>query len=75
MFRPRLVARIETFLNSLWQAGALKGEKAEQAYFVQCNDATMETAQEGQIIVECGWAKKVPAEFITTKVIYDAKIV
>lgn len=73
--QTRLVARIETFLNSLWQAGALKGEKAEQAYFVQCNDATMETAQEGQIIVECGWAKKVPAEFITTKVIYDAKIV
>ena len=71
----KLVSRIETFLNSLWQAGALKGDKPDNAYFVQCNDATMEKAQEGQIIIECGWAKKVPAEFITTKVIYDAKIV
>ena len=72
--QAKLVARIETFLNTLWKEGALKGEKAEQAYFVQCNDDTMKTAQEGQIIIECGWAKKVPAEFITTKVIYDATI-
>lgn len=72
--QTKSVARIETFLNTLWKNGALKGEKPEQAYFVQCNDATMKNAQEGQIIIEVGWAKKVPAEFITTKVIYDANI-
>nr|DAJ02127.1 MAG TPA: tail sheath protein [Caudoviricetes sp.] len=73
--QTKLVARIEAFLSLLWKGGSLKGEEPEQAYFVQCNDDTMKDAQEGQIIIEAGWAKKVPAEFITTKVIYDATLV
>lgn len=73
--QSKLVARVEAFLNTLWKGGSLKGEEPEQAYFVQCNDDTMKDAQEGQIIIEVGWAKKVPAEFITTKVIYDATLV
>lgn len=73
--QTKLVARIEAFLSLLWKGGSLKGEEPEQAYFVQCNDDTMKDAQEGQIIIEVGWAKKVPAEFITTKVIYDATLV
>lgn len=58
------------FLNGLWQAGALFGSSASEAFFVKC-DSTTNTPQsidEGKLIVEVGLAPVKPAEFVIFRI-------
>lgn len=58
------------FLTGLWQAGALFGASASEAFYVKC-DATTNTPQsidEGKLIVEVGLAPVKPAEFVIFRI-------
>jgi phage tail sheath protein FI len=63
----RVSSVIENYLLQQWKAGALKGAKPEQAFFVKVGlGSTMIQADidEGRMIVEIGMAVIRPAEFI-----------
>lgn len=63
----RVQAMIETFLQGLWRQGALMGNKAQLAFFVQVGLGKTMTAQDildGRLNVEIGLAVVRPAEFI-----------
>ncbi|MEB5889994.1 phage tail sheath C-terminal domain-containing protein [Enterobacter roggenkampii] len=81
MFEPnsqptweRVKAAITRYLNELWQAGALAGEKPEEAFFVQCGKGvTMDETDinQGKMIVKIGMAAVRPAEFIILQFTQD----
>ena len=71
---PRLWAQaraaVQTFLQSLWRAGGLKGTKPEQAFFVRCDRTTMtqNDIDDGRLIIEVGVAPLKPAEFVVLRI-------
>ena len=68
----RITRELTSFLNDLWQAGALVGETAEQAYFVKCDSETnsAEVRDAGQAITEVGLAPGSPAEFVVVRIVH-----
>lgn len=61
---------VSSYLDSLWQDGALAGAKPEDAYFVNIGLGTTMTEMDilqGNLIVEVGMAAVRPAEFIVMK--------
>lgn len=73
---PRLWVRIQqelsAFLGNLWQSGALKGDTADQAFFVKCDAETntSEIRESGSVITEIGMAPVSPAEFIVVRIVH-----
>lgn len=73
---PQLWVRIErelrTYLESLWQVGALQGQTAEQAFFIKCDAETNppESREIGAVITEIGLAASSPAEFLVVRIIH-----
>lgn len=65
----RITATVQDFLNNLWLNGSLRGAKASEAYFVQCDSEvnTDATINAGQVICKVGYAGKKPAEFVIFK--------
>ncbi len=57
---------VSAFLMEQFRAGALVGERPEQAYFARCDRTTMSQTDldRGRLIVEIGVAPVKPAEFI-----------
>lgn len=58
---------ISNFLTNQWQAGALMGAKAEDAFYVKVGlgqTMTQQDVLEGKMIVEIGMAVVRPAEFV-----------
>lgn len=58
---------VESFMNSLFRAGAFQGEKASDAYFVRCglgDTMTQTDIDAGKVIVKIGFAALKPAEFV-----------
>jgi phage tail sheath protein FI len=58
---------IDSYLYTLWEKGALRGTKAEDAYFVNVGlnkTMTQDDILNGRLIVEIGLAAVRPAEFI-----------
>lgn len=77
VFEPndeRLWARVRNvigvFLRSQWQAGALPGQKEEDAFFVKCDRTTMteDDIINGRLICEIGVAVVRPAEFVVFRI-------
>ena len=63
----KVQSMISNFLTLQWRAGALMGDKANEAYFVNVglgDTMTSEDILEGRMIVEIGMAVVRPAEFI-----------
>ncbi len=58
------------YLHGLWQAGALFGASASQAYFVKCDETTNppESIDAGKLVVEVGLAPVKPAEFVIFRI-------
>jgi uncharacterized protein len=58
------------FLNALWKQGALVGNTASEAFFVQCNQKTNEltTTSQGQMLAVIGVAPTRPAEFVIFRI-------
>ena len=61
--RAKVKTAIESYLDQLWQNGALSGTRATDAYFVQVGQD--ETMTEQDLSIEVGVAVFRPAEFIT----------
>ena len=59
------------YLVELWQAGALRGATAEDAFYVKCDADTNpdEVRAAGRVVTEVGLAPSVPNEFVTVRVV------
>jgi phage tail sheath protein FI len=66
----RVTDSISAFLNTQWRSGALFGRKAEDAYFVRCDETTMteDDIQNGRLICHIGVAIVRPAEFVIFRI-------
>jgi uncharacterized protein len=71
----RVRSAVETFLVNLWRAGALPGEKPEDAFFVRCDRTTMtqDDIDNGRLIALVGFAPLRPAEFVVLRICQIAK--
>lgn len=69
----RVKTTIEAFLDGLWREGGLFGDKAEQAYFVKCDeDLNPESVRKaGKLICEVGYAPNKPAEFVIIRIAHS----
>jgi hypothetical protein len=73
---PELWARIERDLNvyfsDLYRLGALKGESAEEAFYVKCDEETnrQEHRDTGAVVTEIGLSPTVPNEFVVVRIIH-----
>ncbi|MDM8085471.1 phage tail sheath subtilisin-like domain-containing protein [Cellulomonas cellasea] len=58
------------YLHGLWQAGALFGSSANEAYYVKCDASinTPESIDAGKLVVEVGLAPVKPAEFVVFRI-------
>jgi hypothetical protein len=58
------------FLHALWKQGALVGNTAAEAFFVQCNQKTNElaTTSNGRMLAVIGVAPTRPAEFVIFRI-------
>lgn len=59
------------FLTTIWRSGALEGQKAEEAFFVNIGynvTMTQDDIDNGRLIVEIGVAPVKPAEFVIVKI-------
>jgi phage tail sheath protein FI len=65
---------ITHFLVEQWRAGALMGNKPEQAFFVQVDRRTMtqDDIDNGRLIVVVGIATVRPAEFISLRFMHSS---
>ncbi len=66
----RLRTMIDNYLTVKWRAGALPGQRPEDAFFVHCGLGQTMTAQDvaaGRLIFEIGLALVRPAEFIVLR--------
>ncbi len=61
---------VEAFLHYEFQAGALPGEKPDEAYFVRCDRSTMTQYhfEIGHLICEIGVAPLKPAEIVIFRI-------
>jgi hypothetical protein len=71
MLWTRIERELSTYLTELWRAGAIKGEKPEQAFYIKCDAETNppESRDAGQTITEIGLAPSKPAEFVAVRVV------
>jgi phage tail sheath protein FI len=61
---------IASFLETLWQRGALAGNTAEDAFFVKCDQLNnpLSSTSVGRMIAEVGVAPTQPAEFVIFRI-------
>jgi len=62
---------LTVYLTELWQAGALAGTSAEQAFFIKCDGETNppDAREAGQTVTMIGLAPGAPAEFIILRIV------
>ncbi len=72
--RAKLALVAGSFLQELWQRGALVGETAAEAYFVRCDDGNNppEARERGELLLQIGVAPSVPMEFVVLRIGRDA---
>jgi len=66
ILRLQVTQVVFSTLARLYEAGALRGERIEQAFFVRCDASTnsLDDVQAGRLVCEVGVAIAAPAEFI-----------
>ncbi len=64
--RQTLTLAISSFLESLWERGALAGVTAAEAFFVKCDreNNPQDAIDRGELLAEVGVAPVMPAEFV-----------
>jgi uncharacterized protein len=67
---------LNAYLRGLWQAGALFGQSADQAFFVRCDETTNppESIDAGKLVVEVGIAPVKPAEFVVFRISQNKQV-
>jgi len=65
----RIRTALESFLQSYWQQGGLRGASPKEAFFVRCDATTTSFTdmQNGIVNIEVGVALEYPAEFVAIK--------
>lgn len=68
--RATMTLALSSFLNALWERGALTGKSAEQAFFVKCDDANNPppARADGFLLAEVGVAPSKPFEFVILRI-------
>lgn len=75
---PRLWQRIERELKGYfmdqYRRGALKGDTAQQAFYVKCDAETNppENRELGRVVTEIGFAPATPSEFVVVRLVQGA---
>ena len=64
----RLEGQLCEFFNTLMSDGSIKGETAEEAYYVVCDDTINTDPNSSTVEIEVGYARKKPAEFVVTRI-------
>jgi phage tail sheath protein FI len=66
----RLRRELSVHLYELWQAGALAGQTAKEAFYVKCDAETNppEARDAGLAVAEVGLAPSAPAEFVVVRI-------
>lgn len=66
----RIARELTQYFNGLFEAGAIKGTTAAEAFFVKCDAETNppETRETGLVVTEIGLAPSVPNEFIVVRI-------
>jgi uncharacterized protein len=77
MLWVRIQRELSFYLETLWQAGALKGQTRDEAFYVKCDEETnpSESVELGNVITEIGLAPNSPAEFIIVRIIHNVSAV
>lgn len=67
----RIQRELDVYLTAQWQAGALKGDTPEQAFFVKCDAETnpSERRDIGEVVTDVGLAPTVPSEFVVVRIV------
>ncbi len=70
----RITRELTTYCEGLFQAGALQGRSAAEAFFVQCDGTTNppEVREAGQVVTVIGLAPAVPNEFVVVRIVHGA---
>lgn len=70
----RIERELSAYLETLWRAGALKGDSREDAFYVRCDGETNppETRDTGEVVTEVGLALAAPAEFVVVRIFHRA---
>lgn len=68
----RITRELSSYLSELWRVGALRGQTADEAFYIKCDSETNppETREAGQTITEIGLAPTAPAEFIVVRIVH-----
>ncbi len=68
--RSDITASVTVFLEGLWEAGALVGRTAEEAFYVRCDEENNPPAEMdlGKLLIEIGVAPVRPAEFVVIRI-------
>lgn len=64
----RVTGQVKDFFNTLMRNKVIKGETPEEAYFVVCDRTNNPDRDASEVIIDVGYAKKKPAEFVTTRI-------
>jgi hypothetical protein len=61
---------VHDFLYGQWHSGVLKGDRVEEAYFVQCDRSSMTQSDldNGRLVAIVGVAPVRPAEFVVLRI-------
>lgn len=72
----RIKRELNAYLTGLWQAGALAGQQAEEAFFVKCDSETNppEVRESGQSVTLIGLAPGRPAEFLIVRIVHHTGV-
>jgi len=72
----RITREVSSHLSELWEAGALAGETADEAFYVKCDTETnpQEAVDAGQTITEIGLAPIAAAEFIVIRIVHHTAV-
>jgi phage tail sheath protein FI len=70
----RITRELTAYFEGLFQAGALKGRSAAEAFFVKCDGATNppEVRETGRVVTVIGLAPAVPNEFVIVRIVHGA---
>jgi len=68
----RIIRELTTYFEGLFQAGALKGRTAAEAFFVKCDGTTNppEVRESGRVVTVIGLAPGVPNEFVVVRIVH-----
>lgn len=70
----RITRELTTYFEGLFQAGALKGRTAAEAFFVKCDGETNppEVRDTGRVVTVIGLAPSLPSELVVVRIIHGA---